>query len=192
MISTRGATVTAEVIDTSIPSPTRRPKVVKTILYKVRFAKGDPVEVSGLLWDRGGTLEYASSTRGALWPSIIEKGYVVEHGGSRYESISKTVTPHEAMTNMLGPVAEFWLKEKPTKLAKALKRAPTRPTIADTWTTLPANVNAPAGIIGFHTYAVLDFRRDNVRVFNALDGAIITVPIATFERAFESVVQLSS
>ena len=86
--------------------------VIETVLYKVRFAKGDPVEVSGLLWTRGGELEYASSTRGALWPAIFEKAYVVAHGGNSYQTISASVTSHEAMTNMLGEVDESFLAEK--------------------------------------------------------------------------------
>ncbi len=190
MIATTSAIVRAQVIDTSKTTPSRRQVVEETVLYKVRFAIGDPVEVSGLLWSRGGELEYASSTRDALWPGIIEKGYVVAHGGNSYQTISASLTPHEAMTNMLGPVEELFLADKPRNLTDLLKRAPSRPTIADTWTDLPRDLNVPAGIIGFHTYAVLDVRGGNVSVFDPRDGAVVSVPLATFKRAFESVVQL--
>jgi hypothetical protein len=37
---------------------------------------------------------------------------------------------------------------------------------------------------------VLDFRGGNVSVFDPRDGAVISVPLATFKQAFESVVQL--
>ena len=106
--------------------PLRRHRLVvkESVLYKVRFAKGDPVEVSGLLWSRGGELEFASSTRDALWPGIFEKAYVVAHGGNSYQTISASLTPHEAMTNMLGPVDELLLAEKPGNLTDLLKRAP--------------------------------------------------------------------
>jgi hypothetical protein len=190
MITTTSASVTAQVIDTSKTTPSRRPVVEESVLYKVRFAIGDPVEVSGLLWSRGGELEYASSTRDALWPGIYEKAYVVAHGGNSYQTISASVTPHEAMTNMLGPVDELLLAKKPGNLADLLKRAPSRPTIADTWAHLPRDLKVPAGIIAFHTYAVLDFRGGNVSVFDPRDGAVISVPLATFKQAFESVVQL--
>jgi Calpain family cysteine protease len=190
MLTTTSASVRAQVIDTGHTTPTRRPVVIETVLYKVRFAKGDPVEVSGLLWTRGGELEYASSTRGALWPGLFEKAFVVAHGGNSYQTISASVTPHEAMTNMLGEVNELFLAEKPRNLTGLLKRAPSRPTIADTLTNLPLDLKVPAGIIGFHTYAVLNFDGSNVRVFDPLDGAVISVPLDTFKRAFESVVQL--
>jgi Calpain family cysteine protease len=190
MLTTTSASVRARVIDTGQTTPTVRPVLIETVLYHVRFAKGDPVEVSGLLWTRGGELEYASSTRGALWPGIFEKAFVVAHGGNSYQTISASLTPHEAMTNMLGEVDELFLAEKPGKLTDLLKRAPSRPTIADTWTNLPIKLEVPAGIIGFHTYAVLNFDGSNVRVFDPRDGAVISVPLATFKRAFESVVQL--
>jgi hypothetical protein len=190
MISTTSAIVRAQVIDTGKTNPTHRLVVKESVLYKVRFAKGDPAEVSGLLWSRGGELEYASSTRDALWPGIFEKAYVVAHGGNSYQTISASLTPHEAMTNMLGPVDELLLAEKPGNLTDLLKRARSRPTIADTWTDLPRDLNVPAGIIGFHTYAVLDFRGSNVSVFDPRDGAVISVALANFKRAFESVVQL--
>jgi hypothetical protein len=192
MISTRGAKVTAQVTDTSQPTPGNPLTITEeTVLYKVRFAKGDPVEVSGLLWTRRGKPEYALSTRDALWPSIIEKGYVVEHGGNSYQRIFGSVTPHEAMTNMLGPVNELLLKNNPGNLIDMLRNAPIKPTIADTWLNLPANLKVPAGIIGFHTYAVLNYSKSKgVRVYNVLDGAKPDVPIATFRQAFESVIQL--
>ena len=169
---------------------TSRPVVIETVLYKIRFAKGDPVEVSGLLWTRDGEIEYASSTRDALWPGIFEKAYAVAHGGNSYQTITSSVTPHEAMTNMLGDVDESFLAEKPRNLTDLLKRAPSRPTIADTWTNLPIKLEVQAGIIGFHTYAVLNFDGSNVGVFDPRDGAVISVSLATFKRAFESVVQL--
>ena len=75
-------------------------------------------------------------------------------------------------------------------LTGLLKQARSRPTIADTWTNLPLDLKVPAGIIGFHTYAVLNFDGSNVRVFDPRDGAVISVSLATFKRAFESVVQL--
>ena len=190
MLTTSSATVRAQVIDTGQTSPTARPLVIETVLYKVRFAKGDPVEVSGLLWTRDGELEYASSTRGALWPAIFEKAYAVAHGGNSYQTITASVTPHEAMTNMLGDVDESFLAEKPRNVTGLLKQARSRPTIADTWTNLPLDLKVPAGIIGFHTYAVLNFDGSNVSVFDPRDGAVISVSLATFKRAFESVVQL--
>ena len=190
MLTTSSATVRAQVIDTGQTTATARPVLIETVLYKVRFAKGAPVEVSGLLWTRDSELEYASSTRGALWPGIFEKAFVVAHGGNSYQTISASVTPHEAMTNMLGAVDEVFLAERPGSVTGLLKRAPSRPTIADTWTNLPLNLKVPAGIIGFHTYAVLNFDGSNVSVFDPLDGEVIPVPLATFKRAFESVVQL--
>jgi hypothetical protein len=190
MLTTSSATVRAQVIDTGQTSPMTQPVVIETVFYKLRFAKGDPVEVSGLLWTRDGELEYASSTRGALWPAIFEKAYAVAHGGNSYQTISASVTPHEAMTNMLGDVNELVLAEKPSNLTDLLKRAPSRPTIADTWTNLPVKLQVPAGIIGFHTYAVLNFEGSRVSVFDPRDGSVILVPLATFKRAFESVVQL--
>ena len=41
--------------------------------------------------------------------AIFEKAYVVAHGGNSYQTISASVTPHEAMTNMLGEVDEVTL-----------------------------------------------------------------------------------
>jgi Calpain family cysteine protease len=102
MITTTSTSVRAQVIDTSKTNPTHRLVVKESVLYKVRFAKGDSAEVSGLLWSRGGELEYASSTRDALWPGIFEKAYVAAHGGNSYQTISASLTPHEAMTDMLG------------------------------------------------------------------------------------------
>jgi len=186
MITTTSAIVRAQVIDTGETTRTHRLVVKESVLYKVRFAIGDPVEVSGLLWSRGGELEFASSTRDALWPGIFEKAFVVAHGGNSYQTISGSVKPHEAMTNMLGPVDEL----EPGNLKKLLNRARSTPTIAGTWRDLPSDLNVPAGIVGFHTYAVLDFRGSNVSVFDPRDGAVISVPLATFQRAFDSVVQL--
>ena len=188
-ISTRGAKVAAQVIDTRETIPTRRKQLEDTVLYKVRFAKGDPVEVTGLLWNRGGRLEYALSTQGALWPSILEKAYVVAHGGHSYDRIFATVTPYEAMTNILGPVDELVLASNPKTLESTLRQADKRPTVADTLTTLPAVPGIPAGIIAFHTYAVLDLRGNKVEVYNVLDGAHIPVPLKVFEHVFETVVQ---
>jgi hypothetical protein len=190
MLTTTSASVRAQVIDTGQTRPTLRALLIETVLYKIRFAKGDPVEVSGLLWTRDGELEYASSTRGALWPGIFEKAYVVAHGGNSYQTISASLTPHEAMTNMLGEVDEVFPAEKPGSLTTLLRRVASRPTIADTWTDLPPDLKVPAGIIGFHTYAVLNFDGSDVGVFDPRDGAVILVPLATFKRAFESIVQL--
>lgn len=193
MISTRGASVTAHVQDTSEISPTSKEVKEETVLYKVRFAEGDPVEVSGLLWTRDGKLVYALSTEGALWPSIIEKAYVFGHGGNSYETVSNSVTPHEAMRNILGSVIELRLKEKPRNLTSVLKRANSRPTVADTWKAFvppntPTGFKVP-GILENHTYAVLGFENGKVSVFDVLDGAVIDVALNTFKQAFESVNQ---
>jgi Calpain family cysteine protease len=192
MVSRQEADVVSHVWDTNNTTLKLKDKLHQSrFLYSVKFAKGDQIRVSGLLWQQRGVIEYGQSARGDLWPSILEKAFVVGHGGESYQTIFGTVTPEEAMTTIVGPVKELMLAESSKGLESMLRNARTKPTIAATLENLPADVKVPAGIIGNHTYAVVSLSSDgkNARVYNALDGATIDVPLATFRKVFETVVQ---
>jgi hypothetical protein len=130
-------------------------------------------------------LEYERSERGDLWPSILEKAYVVEHGGNSCGKIFGSLIPFEVMNTVLGPSREVIARRaSEAALEEILTKARRKPT-ADTVTDIPAQVQAPNGIIDNHTYAVQGMKGQTVQVYNPLDGQMIDISLATLQRAFE-------
>lgn len=191
MVARRNAEVSARVIDTNQTAHEYHElHYWSPFLFEVVFAAGIPIFVSGYLWHRGGVLEYGRSERGDLWPSILEKAFVVEHGGNSYGKIFGSLIPFEVMNTVLGPSREVIARgASEAALEEILKKASKKPTIADTFTNLPPRVRVPNGIIGFHTYAVRGMKGQTVQVYNPLDGQTIDISLATFQRVFETVVQ---
>ena len=154
------------------------------------FAAGIPIIVSGYIWHRGGALEYGRSERGDLWPSILEKAYVVEYGANSYGKIFGSLIPFEVMNTVLGSSREVIARgASEATLEEILKKAKRKPTIADTFTDIPAQVQVPNGIVDNHTYAVRGMKGQTVQVYNPLDGQTIDISLAKFQRVFETVVQ---
>lgn len=134
------------------------------------------------------TLHYSRSTAGALWPSLIEKAYVVNQGNT-YQAINGNLSAVEALEALHGPASEISLKPslKNTTLIGILKKHGERPTIAGSL----ENQEEGSPITGHHAYVVVGFTtegEDKVTLYDALSGKTVELSLADFRSSFGEVV----
>lgn len=181
--------------------------------YDVTFpGRGKPTRITGLLYFRGGDVLYAATPAGPGWPSFIEKAYAVWKGGggrgssggsyARLDSEDSLRPPPdggEVIRDLVGKFDMahitgkqfFTADEKVRALEKKdipdmAKRAGKRPTIAASRTGKRGH-----NIIGNHGYAVLGWRKGNLRLRNPHGGnhAVVTISAANFRKEFQAVWQ---
>jgi hypothetical protein len=173
-----------------------------------KIVEGNSVHVSRALYyqvDLGDELFYASSSRGALWPSLIEKAYAIGRGNNSYEGLDRFLYPHlvEAFDggadvpvgldplDVLKDVADTQSEARAIGgLGKPALRAilgqhGSRPTVADT----RDDFEAQGLLIPDHTFAIVGFSKptDTVTLFNAAGGITQQIDLALFRDRFDNV-----
>jgi hypothetical protein len=164
-------------------------------LLTVQFRKGNPVEMSRLLYhNKGNELVYAKSSRGVSWVSFLEKAYAVLRGGNSYNGLNDTTTlngppaPDKVMNDVVGDL-EFAVpaKTKDKDLLAMFASARKHPTIAASNAELPEE----SPIVGSHGYAVMGVKGKTVLLRNPWGGkdANKEISIADFKSSFQLVLQ---
>ncbi|MEM9945503.1 MAG: hypothetical protein AAF810_05495 [Cyanobacteria bacterium P01_D01_bin.36] len=144
---------------------------------------------------RSSAIHYMRSSVGALWPSLIEKAYVVGRGQNTYQGLQATVGLAEAMRDMTGGAEEEHLVNGPEdtspeintkRLNTWLSQHKKRPII------LGSPLNAPL-VTGNHTFAVIGKTKTTVTVIDALKSTPaereVVVPLAEIRDNFHEIVR---
>jgi hypothetical protein len=98
--------------------------------FTVKFRTKPEVAITPILYTLNGEIYYASSIKGNLWPSIIEKAYVAIYGKypktggiqeirgnvkfqRTYQNLWYDISPEQAMEDVVGPSLQFLIKYHP-------------------------------------------------------------------------------
>lgn len=164
-------------------------------LLTVQFRKGNPVEMSRLLYhNKDGDLVYASASRSVSWVSFIEKAYAVLRGGNSYNGLNDTTTlngppsANKVMEDVVGDY-EFAVPTSTSDkdLLAVLADAKKYPTIAASNAKLPES----SPIVASHGYAVMGVASKTVLLRNPWGGAEANkkISVTDFKSAFQLVLQ---
>lgn len=164
-------------------------------LLTVQFRKGNPVEMSRLLYhNKDNDLFYASASRDVSWVSFIEKAYAVWRGGNGYNGLNDTTTvngpptANKVMEDLVGEY-EFAVPANTSDkdLLAMLADAKKHPTIGASNAQLPEE----SPIVASHGYAVMGVAGKTVLLRNPWGGAEANkkVPVQDFKAAFQLVLQ---
>lgn len=164
-------------------------------LLTVQFRKGNPVEMSRLLYhNKDNDLVYANASRDVSWVSFIEKAYAVLRGGNSYNGLNDTTTvngPPTANKVMEDVVGDFEFavpaSSSDKDLLAVLAKAKTKATIAASQNELPEN----SPIVAHHGYAVMGVAGGTVLLRNPWGGTAADkkLPLKDFKTAFQAVLQ---
>lgn len=170
------------------PKTLRAEQFVSSRSFDVRL-QGGTVRVTPQLHHNlldNDRLHYARSEDRALWPSLIEKAYVVNKGNT-YQGINGNLSAVAALEALHGPATEVplpGLKDK--TLIEILKKHGVRPTIAGSLETQPQGSTITAN----HAYVVVGYEEKDkkVKLFDALSGVPVEQSLADFRSCFGEVV----
>ena len=172
------------------PTPLREEQFVSSRSFDVKLRGRATTRVTPQLYHNlkdNDSLHYSFSSDGALWPSLIEKAYVVNKGNT-YQGINGNLSAVEALEALYGPASEVRLKPdlKNQTLIGILKKHGQRPTIAGSL----ENQEQGSPITGHHAYVVVGFEeKDNkVKLYDALSGTTVDQSLADFRHRFGEVV----
>ncbi|GJL61844.1 MAG: hypothetical protein NPIRA04_04980 [Nitrospirales bacterium] len=133
------------------------------------FKAANPLTVSRIMIDLVGPInkiDFALNGTGEIFQNLTKPRETIP--ASRVKRVTTTL------------LRTFLKKANPTHLHP-------RATIATTRDSGP--LLRQLNLVGFHTYAVLSFSNDRVRVFEAMRGTERTLSLHNFRRAFDTVLQ---